>query len=351
MKKVFMTGYSGGVGQIVSHSLKHMGIKVVGFSRNIKETEGVTEYISGTVTDYDLLKSSMEGCDAILHLAAYHMPYDAREQEVFEANVGGTFNVFKACAELRIQRLAVASSPNAVGYNFATKGFDLAYVPIDGMTPLFTTDIYSYSKECIESVGSYFYRRYGISSVFLRLGLDFRSTVEEWVKTERIRSDLSWLRKTVDELLSLPEKEAFAEVRRMENGIDAKRREAMTCGVPFKNGTEYVYDKFTEEQRIWNYYIHNFLMYLDSRDLAEGTIESLSSDFEGAHNIFIADHKNLLGIESAKIAALLYPGAKADYPRLEGYDAFVDYRQTERLIGWRAKHSVSDFYDELYSQQ
>jgi len=350
MEKVFMTGYSGGVGKIVSARLNEMGIEVVGYSRNIKETEGVTEYIAGSVTDYDLLKKSMEGCDSVLHLAAYHMPYDAREQEVFEANVGGTFNVFKACVELGFKKVAIASSPNAVGYNFATKGFDLAYVPIDGKTPPFTTDIYSYSKECIESVGAYFYRRYGINSVFLRLGLDFRTTIEEWVNLERVRADLTWLRKTVDDLLALPEKEAHAEVRRIENGLDAKRREAMTCGVPFKNGTEYVYDKYTNEQRIWNYLIHNFLMYLDSRDLANGTIASMVADYEGAHNIFLADHKNMLGIESAKIASLLYPGAKVDYTRLRGYDAFVDYRETERLIGWRAEHTVADFYDVLYGK-
>jgi len=348
MKRVFMTGSTGGVGKIVAKELAERGVEVVGFARREQETEGVIEFRKGSTVDYDLLKKSMSDCDTVLHLAAYHMPYDAREQEVFEVNVGGTFNVFKACVELGIKRVTVASSPNAIGYNFATKGFNLEGIPVGNNTALYTTDIYSYSKECIESIGAYFYRRYDVNSTFLRLGLDFKTQVEDWVKLDNVRSDLTYLRKTVDEILSLGEREAIEEIRHIENAIDLKRREAMTCGVPFKNGTEYVYDKFTDEQRIWNYYVHNFLMYLDSRDLADGTIAAMEAEYQGNHNIFIADHKNLLGIETAKFASLLYPGAKIDYTKLIGYDAVVDYRETKALIGWCAKHSVSDFYNELY---
>jgi len=34
--------------------------------------------------------------------------------------------------------------------------------------------------------------------------------------------------------------------------------------------------------------------------------------------------------------------------RLQGYDAVVDYRETEKLLGWKAKHTAADFYDEIY---
>jgi len=201
----------------------------------------------------------------------------------------------------------------------------------------------------MESIGSYFSRRYGMSSTFLRFGLNFGSYIEDFVRMDDIRSDLTYLRKTVDDILKLPEREARQEVRSIENAIDLKRREAMTCGVPYKNGTEYVYDKFSEEQRIWNYYVHNFLMYLDRRDIADGIIAAMKAEYEGSHNIFIADHKNMLGIETADFAALLYPGARIDYTKLIGYDSVVDYRETEDLIGWRAKYTLADYYDALYS--
>ena len=348
--KVFVTGVTGGVGKIAARSLKEAGAKVVGLSRNHADIPGVDEFRAGDVTNYEVLKAAMSGCDAVLHLAAMHMPYDAPEQEVFNINVGGTFNLFKACAELGIKRVTVASSPNAIGYNFGVKIQDISYLPVDGEHPVYTTDPYSYTKQKGEDVGSYFYRRYGISSIFMRLGLDFRSTIEEWVKAPD-RDKQRSLRKLIDELLALPEKEAAREVRRIENEMDACRHHAFTVAPPFKNGTEYVYESFTEELKIWGYLVHNFLMYLDGRDLGDSIVCSLNADFEGCHNIFIADHKNMMGVPSVKLARLLYPGAKVNIDRLQGFDALVDCYTAQRLIGFKAKRTLADYYDVLYGSE
>ena len=43
------------------------------------------------------------------------------------------------------------------------------YFPIDEQHPTFTTDSYSFSKQVMEEIGAYFWRREGISSVLLRL--------------------------------------------------------------------------------------------------------------------------------------------------------------------------------------
>jgi len=345
--KVLVTGVTGGVGKIAAKRLYEAGAKVIGFSRDTADVPGVSELREGDITNHAELKKAMADCDHILHLAACHMPYDAPEQEVFHTNVGGTFNVFKACAELGIKRVTAASSPNAIGYNFGVKVRDMAYLPVDGAHPSYTTDPYSFTKRQGEEVGRYFHRRYGISSVFLRLGLDFKTTIEEWMKgagAEKARR----LRGRVDGLLALPEKERAREVRRIENEMDADRYRAFTAMPPFQNGTEYVYEAFSEEMKIWGYLVHNFLMYLDMRDLGDALVCALNAGFEGSHAIFIADHKNMLGIESAKLAALLYPGAKVDADRLPGFGALVDYREAERLIGFRAKHSFEDHYKELY---
>lgn len=345
--KVLLTGAAGGVGKIAAKGLHDMGAEVIGFSRTPVEVEGVSDFRAGNVTDYETLKKVMQDCDEVVHLAAVHMPFDAPEQELFQINVGGTFNIFKACSELGIKRVTVASSPNAIGYNFGVKIKDLSYVPVDEQHPLFTTDPYSFSKQAIEEIGRYFYRRLGISSVFMRLGLDFRMTVEEWLEAKK--SDMVTLRAMVDGLLALPEKEAAQEVRRIENALNEKRYQAI--GVPHKNGTEYVYAKYTEEERIWNYYIHNYLMFLDKRDLADSIVKSVNTEFVGSHDIFVADHSNMLGIPSAKLAALVYPGARLKYEQLKGYDAMVDYRSAKELIGFYAQHSVASYYDVLYKKQ
>jgi hypothetical protein len=347
--KIFVTGCSGIVGKIAAKGLSEAGAEVIGFARHLKTMTGVADFRTGNIADYDMLKAAMQDCDTVLHLAAYHMPYDAPEQEVFRVNAGGTFNIFKACAELGIKKLVVASSPNAIGYNFGVRIHELSYLPVDGIHPLYTTDPYSFTKQTIEEIGRYFYRRYNISSVFIRLGLDYHLTIENWVKSQA-RDDLRFLRTWVDGLLELPAKEGIREVRHIENEMNACRNHAISAALPFKNGTEYVYDVFSDKQKIWSYYIHNFLMYLDGRDLSDAVVCSFNASFEGSHDIFIADDKNMLGIESTKLAALVYPGVRIDFDRLHDYDALVDFRAAEKIVGFRAKHSVFDFYGELYNE-
>lgn len=334
--KVFVTGYSGHLGPAVVKKLDASGAEVIGFDIDQKNVPGLADVRGGDILNYDQVKAAMTGCDEVLHMAAIAMPFYAREQEVFNVNASGTFNVFKACAELGIKRVSVTSSVNAIGYNFGVKVRDLSYLPVDGSHPLFATDPYSYSKGVSEDIGRYFYNRYGISSVFMRLGIG--------INVEDIRS----LRARVDGLLSLPEKEGIREVRRIEAEMDERRLYALREAPPYRNGTEYVYECFTKEQVIWSSHVHNFLIYTHLDDLCDACVCALSARYEGSHPIFVSDYVNMLGIESAKLALLLYPGAKVDFDLLKGYDALADYREAEKMIGFRAKHSFTDLYKEVF---
>ena len=347
--KILITGCLGNVGRIACQGFLEAGHQVVGM--DIRETcpiEGV-EYHNSSVLDYEVLKTAMTGCDTVLHLAAYGHPFMAREQVVFDLNVRGTFHVFKACQELGIRRLTVASSINAIGYNFGIRVADMDHLPVSTDHPLYTTDIYSFSKENIEMMGQYFYRRYGISSVFMRFGLDFPYSIEEWMENEQFVGDVRSLHKLLKELMALPPKEAAREVRRIENEMDASRERSF--GIPYDNDTEYVYAQFTNDQRIWSYYIHNFAMFLDRRDMAKAFLCSATSEFEGSHPVYIADHKNMLGIPTAQIAELCYPGAAVHYDLLPGYTSLVDTRAAEELIGFRAEHSFEDYYQHLFGEE
>ena len=344
---VLITGVTGSVGQIAAKRLRELGEEVIGFASDEAFIPDVAAHHVGCISDFAALKEAMTGCDRVLHLAAYRMPYDASEQEIFRINVGGTFNVFKACADLGIRRITVASSPNAIGYNFGIDVREMTYLPVDGAHPVYTTDPYSFSKQSIEEIGRYFYRRHGISSVFLRLGLDFRSTIDEWMQGPG-PSKVRQLRRLVDELLTMPQAQRVQAVQRIESEMNAARRRAFVEMPPFKNGMEYVYSAFTDALTIWGYLVHNFLMYLDCRDLASAIACALNAPFVGAHNLFVADHKNMLGLPAAALAELLYPGARIDPDLLQGYDALVDYRETERIIGFRAQHTLMDYYEMMF---
>jgi len=186
-------------------------------------------------------------------------------------------------------------------------------------------------------VGRYFYRRYGISSVFMRLGNGFSA------------DEARPLRARVEALLRLPEKERGLEVRRIEADMEERRQYAFAVAPPYRNGTEYVFDCFTKEQIIWSNYIHNCLTYLHIDDLADAAICAINARYEGSYPIYVTDYVNVLGIESAVLAKLLYPGATINHSLLKGFDALADYREAERIIGFRAKRTFDGRHSDIYA--
>ena len=84
--------------------------------------------------------------------------------------------------------------------------------------------------------------------------------------------------------------------------------------------------------------------------MAEAFVCAANSAADGSRPVFIADHKNMLGIPTAPLAELCYPGAAVRHEQLPGFDAVVDYRAAERLIGFRAKHTFRDYYAFLYGE-
>ncbi len=125
MTKVFVTGGSGFIGTTVVNMALNDGMEVVSFDKkefttlhqtNPTETDNL-KTVKGNILDYELLKSSLSGCDAIVHLAAeVSVPYSFENPEhVMNVNVDGTQNVINAAKKLGIKKLILASSAAVYG--------------------------------------------------------------------------------------------------------------------------------------------------------------------------------------------------------------------------------------------
>ena len=125
MTKIFVTGGSGFIGTTVVKMALDDGLKVVSFDKkefttlhqiNPIETDNLLT-VKGSILNYDLLKSSLRGCDAVVHLAAeVSVPYSFENPEhVMNVNVNGTQNVINAAKELGIKKLILASSATVYG--------------------------------------------------------------------------------------------------------------------------------------------------------------------------------------------------------------------------------------------
>jgi len=78
---------------------------------------GEIELAEGDLRDAEAVAAAVAGCDSVFHLAAQTIVGVARESplETLEVNVRGAWNVFEACREHGVARVAFASSDKAYG--------------------------------------------------------------------------------------------------------------------------------------------------------------------------------------------------------------------------------------------
>ena len=167
--RVLITGGAGLVGSPICRRFVSIGwdVRVIGLEPDC-DLSGVT-YAHCDIRDFDALAAHVAGCDAIAHLAAIPSTRTHPNHALFDINVAGTYNVFEAAARAGVKRIAQASSINALGGYWGCDDRQFDYFPLDEDHPTHTTDAYSFSKQLVEDIAAYFWRRAGISSVSFRL--------------------------------------------------------------------------------------------------------------------------------------------------------------------------------------
>ncbi len=119
--KVFVTGGTGFIGGEVVRQLRERGDDVVGLARNPEKGEKLTamgcELVSGDLSDGEVIRSGLEGCDAVIHVAAmYEVGIPASQRPaMYEANVTGTERVLRAALEAKVPKVIHVSTVGVFG--------------------------------------------------------------------------------------------------------------------------------------------------------------------------------------------------------------------------------------------
>ncbi len=141
---IFITGGSGFIGTYLSRDLLKEGHKVTIYDKQESETYPDL-CIVGDVRDKEKLSSSMQGVDAVYHLAAEHRD-DVRPASLYyEVNVGGAENIVCALKKNDINRLIFTSTVSVYGLNSGEPNEDSPVKPFND---------YSESKYKAETVFS-----------------------------------------------------------------------------------------------------------------------------------------------------------------------------------------------------
>ncbi|HVU15011.1 MAG TPA: NAD(P)-dependent oxidoreductase [Phototrophicaceae bacterium] len=332
--RVLVTGGTGIVGKALVERLVRNGwdVRVIGVEPDT-QIQGI-EYTRCDILDFPALREQMRGCQVVIHLAAIPNPRVSPGEAVFQTNVAGTFNVYESAAQEGIKRIVQASSINAFGCAWGIVDTDVRYLPIDEAHPINTTDVYSFSKQLIEDVGDYFWRRAGISSVALR----FPGVASaERFNSEGGRHNRARMRACLDELAaqSPGEQQArLAEARRKALDFRAARNMEYPAVPPSYSPEP------TAEELLWRAYTFdrfNFWAFIDDRDSAQSLEKGLTAEFEGSHALFINAANNTLDIESQMLARLFFPGISAS---MEGTEALVSIEKARQLIGFEPEFNL-----------
>ena len=174
MKKVLVTGADGFIGSHLTEALVRKGYETKAFvfynsfnswgwlDRCAKEVQGQFEVFPGDIRDPHGVHKAMEGCDAVLHLAALiAIPYSYHSPDTYvDTNIKGTLNVVQAARELAVAKVVHTSTSEVYG--------TAQFVPITEEHPLQGQSPYSASKIGADQIAMSFYNSFSTPVSIIR---------------------------------------------------------------------------------------------------------------------------------------------------------------------------------------
>ena len=142
--KVFLTGATGFVGGHVARAYADQGAQLRLLTRstsNLAGLEGIAgaETVVGDLRQPHALRSALDGCDALVHVAADYRLWVPDPDEMYAANVDGTRALLKLARELGVPKVVYTSS-------VATMGFKRDGTIVDEETPVGIDDMIGHYK-------------------------------------------------------------------------------------------------------------------------------------------------------------------------------------------------------------
>jgi UDP-glucose 4-epimerase len=121
-KSILVTGGAGFVGSnLVKELIKSYNCKVTVlddlFTGSLNHLKGVeVDFVKGSVEDKEIVSKCIEGKNVVFHLAARNIIVSNKNpREDLSVNVVGSFNVFEACLQHKVERVVYTSTPSISG--------------------------------------------------------------------------------------------------------------------------------------------------------------------------------------------------------------------------------------------
>ena len=171
---ILVTGADGFIGSHLTEALIRRGYRVRAFvyynsfnswgwlDHCADDVKGQFEVVAGDIRDPHGVKAAMQGCDAVLHLAALiAIPFSYHSPDTYvDTNVKGTLNILQAARELGVKKVVHTSTSEVYG--------TAQYVPMNESHPLQGQSPYSASKIGADQLAYSFFTSFNLPVVTVR---------------------------------------------------------------------------------------------------------------------------------------------------------------------------------------
>ena len=167
---VLITGAAGTLGETLAPMLASDGWAVR--LADIRAVQRVDGSLSTDIRSPDDVRRAVDGCDAIIHAAAWHGVHlrDHPPRDFWELNVDGTFNLLDAAVDAGVGRFVLSSTMGVYGSS-SRPNEDGPAVRVHEALPLRPGDIYGQSKVIAERLAAYYEESRGVRAIALRYGM------------------------------------------------------------------------------------------------------------------------------------------------------------------------------------
>ena len=193
MNRLLLTGAAGGLGKVLRERLKPFAgtLRLSDIASLSPAVDASEEVVPCDLSDKAAVHALVEGCDAIVHLGGVSV--ERPFEEILEANIKGVFNVYEAARRHGVKRVVFASSNHVIGFYKQSEH-------IDAHAPRRPDGYYGLSKSFGEDVAQFYFDRWGIETVSIRIGSSFPEPANR-------RMMSTWL--SYDDLTALIERALF----------------------------------------------------------------------------------------------------------------------------------------------
>ena len=163
--RLLLTGAAGGLGRVLRPRLKGLcGVLRVSDIADMAAAAEGEEVITAALQDKAAVLALLQGVDAVVHLGGISVEHAF--EDILPANIVGTYHLYEAARIHGTRRVVYASSNHVTG--FYSQG-----QTINPQMPPRPDGYYGLSKAFGENLAQFYFDRYGIETVSLRIGSCF----------------------------------------------------------------------------------------------------------------------------------------------------------------------------------